>query len=52
MGRKIHWDHHRLVGHAEDPNEIFHNVENRPPGLAVIRGYPEYRAGAARQAAE
>jgi fatty acid desaturase len=37
MGRKIHWDHHRLVGHAEDPNEIFHNVESRPPGLAVIR---------------
>jgi fatty acid desaturase len=37
MGRKIHWDHHRHVGHAEDPNEIFHNVENRPPGPAVIR---------------
>jgi fatty acid desaturase len=37
MGRKIHWDHHRHVGHAEDPNEVFHNVENRPPGLAVIR---------------
>lgn len=37
MGRKIHWDHHRYVGQADDPNEIFHNVENRPPGLAVIR---------------
>src|SRR5882757_9497755 len=37
MGRKIHWDHHRLVGHAQDPNEIFHNVENRPPGPAAIR---------------
>jgi fatty acid desaturase len=37
MGRKIHWDHHRHVGHASDPNETFHNVENRPPGLAVIR---------------
>jgi fatty acid desaturase len=37
MGRKIHWDHHRHVGHARDPNEIFHNVENRPPGPAVIR---------------
>ena len=37
MGRKIHWDHHRHVGHAWDPNEIFHNVENRLPGLAVIR---------------
>ena len=37
MGRKIHWDHHRHVGHAEDPNEMFHNVEHRPPGLAVIR---------------
>src|SRR5437764_11335219 len=37
MGRKIHWDHHRHVGGSEDPNEIFHNVENRPPGWAVIR---------------
>jgi fatty acid desaturase len=37
MGRKIHWNHHRHVGHAKDPNETFHNVENRPPGLAVIR---------------
>jgi fatty acid desaturase len=37
MGRKIHWDHHRHVGHASDPNETFHNVENRPPGLAAIR---------------
>src|SRR5882757_6649779 len=37
MGRKIHWDHHRHVGRAEDPNEVFHNVENRPPGPAAIR---------------
>src|ERR1700722_505388 len=37
MGRKIHWDHHRHVGHPNDPNEIFHNVENRPPGPAVLR---------------
>lgn len=37
MGRKIHWDHHRFVGNTEDPNESFHNVENRPPGLAVVR---------------
>ena len=37
MGRKIHWDHHRHVGHTEDPNEMFHNVDHRPPGLAVIR---------------
>jgi fatty acid desaturase len=36
MGRKFHWDHHRHVGRPEDPNEVFHNVENRPPGLAVI----------------
>lgn len=37
MGRKIHWDHHRYVGHDEDPNEVFHDVRNRPPGVAVIR---------------
>jgi fatty acid desaturase len=37
QGRKIHWDHHRHVGNPDDPNEMFHNVENRPPGLAVIR---------------
>jgi fatty acid desaturase len=37
MGRKIHWDHHRYVGHASDPNETFHNVENRSPGLPAIR---------------
>ena len=37
MGRKIHWDHHRHVGHPNDPNEIFHNVENRPPGPAALR---------------
>jgi fatty acid desaturase len=37
MGRKVHWDHHRHVGHASDPNETFHNVENRPPGLPAIR---------------
>jgi fatty acid desaturase len=37
MGRKIHWDHHRRVGNADDPNEMFHNVEDRPPGMAVIR---------------
>jgi fatty acid desaturase len=37
MGRKIHWDRHRLVGNANDPNEIFHSVENKLPGLAVIR---------------
>ncbi|HEX2841190.1 fatty acid desaturase family protein [Hyphomicrobium sp.] len=36
-GRKIHWDHHRHVGHDEDPNEMFHNVEDRPPGIAVVK---------------
>jgi fatty acid desaturase len=45
MGRKIHWDHHRHVGHAEDPNEIFHNVENRPPGLAVVRFFSFHLLG-------
>ena len=45
MGRKIHWDHHRHVGHADDPNEMFHNVENRPPGMAVIRFFAFHLLG-------
>jgi fatty acid desaturase len=45
MGRKIHWDHHRHVGFAADPNELFHNVENRPPGMAVIRFFAFHLLG-------
>ena len=37
LGRKIHWDHHRNVGQKDDPNESFHGVEARPPGMAIAR---------------
>jgi fatty acid desaturase len=37
LGRKMHWEHHRTVGQANDPNEIYHNVDSRPPGRATFR---------------
>ncbi|MGM4955704.1 fatty acid desaturase family protein [Bradyrhizobium barranii] len=37
IGRQLHWDHHRHVGAPHDPNEAFHNVEERPPGMAVVK---------------
>ena len=36
MGRKMYWQHHRSVGHEDDPNEVFHNVDRRPPGVATL----------------
>jgi fatty acid desaturase len=36
MARRMHMEHHRLVGQPGDPNEIHHDVTHRPPGLGVL----------------
>lgn len=37
LGRRLHMDHHKLVGTPQDPNEAFHGVEQRPPGWPAVR---------------
>lgn len=38
MGRKMHWNHHTKVGLSDDPNQFFHDVSERPPGMKIL-GY-------------
>ncbi|MFC4273507.1 hypothetical protein GQF03_06940 [Sneathiella chungangensis] len=35
LGRKIHWNHHTKVGADSDPNQLFHDVTERPPGWKI-----------------
>lgn len=39
LGRRIHMDHHRLVGDAGDPNELFHSTDGRAPGWPTVRHF-------------
>jgi fatty acid desaturase len=36
-GRRVHFKHHREVGEATDPNEMWHGIESRAPGWPALR---------------
>ncbi len=36
LGRKMHWNHHANVGNDDDPNRVFHDVTDRPPGRKIV----------------
>lgn len=45
FGRFYHFKHHRLVGHADDPNMIWHDSRLHPPGWSTFWFFAAQLAG-------